>query len=35
MLELAMHRVKKRVKPATWEAFRLTVVEGLGRRGCC
>jgi len=29
LLELAMHRVKKRVKPGTWAAFRLTVVEGL------
>jgi len=29
VLELAMHRVKKRVKPATWDAFQLTVVEGL------
>jgi RNA polymerase sigma factor (sigma-70 family) len=27
--ELAMHRVKKRVKPSTWEAFELTVVQGL------
>jgi RNA polymerase sigma factor (sigma-70 family) len=29
LLDLAMHRVKKRVKPATWQAFQLTVVEGL------
>ncbi len=29
VLELAMHRVKKRVKPGTWEAFHLTAVEGL------
>ncbi len=29
LAELAMHRVKKRVKPATWQAFQLTVVEGL------
>jgi RNA polymerase sigma factor (sigma-70 family) len=29
LLELAMHRVKKRVKPATWQAFQLTVIEGL------
>jgi RNA polymerase sigma factor (sigma-70 family) len=29
VLELAMHRVKKRVKPGTWDAFHLTVVEGL------
>jgi RNA polymerase sigma-70 factor (ECF subfamily) len=28
LLELAMSRVKKRVKPATWEAFRLTVIDG-------
>ena len=33
LLELAMHRVKKRVKPATWDAFHLTAIEGLsGRR---
>jgi RNA polymerase sigma-70 factor (ECF subfamily) len=29
LLELAMRRVEKRVKPATWEAFRLTHVEKL------
>ena len=29
VLELAMHRVKKRVKPSTWDAFQLTAVEGL------
>jgi RNA polymerase sigma factor (sigma-70 family) len=29
LLDLAMHRVKNRVKPATWQAFQLTVVEGL------
>jgi RNA polymerase sigma factor (sigma-70 family) len=29
VLELAMHRVKKRVKAATWDAFQLTAVEGL------
>jgi len=29
LVELAMHRVKKRVKPGTWAAFQLTVVEGL------
>jgi RNA polymerase sigma-70 factor (ECF subfamily) len=29
LLEVAMHRVKNRVKPATWQAFHLTVVEGL------
>jgi RNA polymerase sigma factor (sigma-70 family) len=28
MLELAMKLVKKRVKPATFEAFQLTVIEG-------
>jgi RNA polymerase sigma-70 factor (ECF subfamily) len=28
LLELAMHRVKKRVKPATWDSFRLTVIDG-------
>jgi RNA polymerase sigma-70 factor (ECF subfamily) len=29
LLELAMHRVKKRTKPANWDAFHLTAVEGL------
>src|SRR5262249_59068052 len=29
LLELAMHRVQKRTKPANWDAFRLTAVEGL------
>jgi DNA-directed RNA polymerase specialized sigma24 family protein len=29
LLELAMHRVKNRVNPATWQAFQLTAVEGL------
>jgi RNA polymerase sigma factor (sigma-70 family) len=29
LLDLAMHRVKNRVKPATWQAFHLTAVEGL------
>jgi len=29
LIELAMERVRKRVKPATWQAFLLTVVEGL------
>jgi RNA polymerase sigma-70 factor (ECF subfamily) len=29
LLELAMHRVKKRVKSTTWQAFQLTVIEGL------
>jgi RNA polymerase sigma-70 factor (ECF subfamily) len=24
-----MHRIQKRVKPATWDAFRLTAVAGL------
>jgi RNA polymerase sigma-70 factor (ECF subfamily) len=28
LLELAMRRVQKRVKPATWDAFRLTVIDG-------
>jgi RNA polymerase sigma-70 factor (ECF subfamily) len=27
LLELAMRRIEKRVKPATWQAFRLTAVE--------
>ena len=29
LLERASRRVKKRVKPATWEAFELTVLQGL------
>jgi RNA polymerase sigma factor (sigma-70 family) len=29
VLELAMHRVKHRVKAGTWDAFHLTAVEGL------
>ena len=29
LLELAMHRVRKRIKPANWDAFQLTAVEGL------
>jgi RNA polymerase sigma-70 factor (ECF subfamily) len=29
LLEVAMHRIKTRVKPATWEAFHLTAFEGL------
>ncbi|MFI5461276.1 MAG: RNA polymerase sigma factor [Isosphaerales bacterium] len=29
LLELAMYRVKKRVKPGTWDAFQLTVISGL------
>jgi RNA polymerase sigma factor (sigma-70 family) len=29
LVDLAMHRVKNRVKSATWQAFQLTVVEGL------
>jgi DNA-directed RNA polymerase specialized sigma24 family protein len=29
LLELAMHRVKKRVKPGTWDAFELTAISGL------
>jgi RNA polymerase sigma factor (sigma-70 family) len=29
VLELAMHRIKKRVKPTTWDAFHFTAVDGL------
>jgi RNA polymerase sigma factor (sigma-70 family) len=29
LLELAMRRIEKRVKPNTWEAFRLTSIENL------
>jgi RNA polymerase sigma-70 factor (ECF subfamily) len=29
LLELAMRRVRPRVKPSTWEAFRLTSIENL------
>ena len=29
LLDMAMHRVRKRVKTGTWEAFHLTAVEGL------
>jgi RNA polymerase sigma-70 factor (ECF subfamily) len=29
LLEVAMHHVKNRVKDATWDAFRLTALEGL------
>jgi len=29
LLELAMHRVEERVKPNTWQAFRLTSIENL------
>jgi RNA polymerase sigma factor (sigma-70 family) len=29
LLELAMHRIKGRTKPANWEAFHLTAIEGL------
>ena len=29
LLELAMRRVEPRVKPSTWEAFRLTSIENL------
>jgi RNA polymerase sigma factor (sigma-70 family) len=29
LLDLAMHHVKKRVKDSTWEAFRLTALDGL------
>ena len=28
LLEVAMHRIKGRVKPENWEAFRLTAIEG-------
>jgi RNA polymerase sigma-70 factor (ECF subfamily) len=29
LVHVAMHRVRNRVKPATWAAFRLTVIDGL------
>jgi RNA polymerase sigma-70 factor (ECF subfamily) len=29
LLELAMEKVKNRVEPSTWEAFRLTAIEGV------
>ncbi len=29
LLDVAMHRIKSRVKPATWAAFQLTAIEGL------
>ena len=29
LLALAMRRVQARVKPSTWEAFRLTAIENL------
>src|SRR5262249_35718482 len=29
LLEVAMHRIKGRVKPAIWDAFHLTAFEGL------
>jgi len=29
VLELAMERVKRRVKPTTWDAFQLTALDGL------
>jgi RNA polymerase sigma factor (sigma-70 family) len=29
LLAMAMHRVKPRLKPSTWEAFRLTAIENL------
>jgi RNA polymerase sigma-70 factor (ECF subfamily) len=32
LFHLAMRRVEKRVKPVTWDAFRLTAVEGLSGR---
>ena len=29
LMEMAMNRVRRRVNPTTWEAFRLTALEGL------
>ena len=29
LFEIAMHRIKGRAKPAHWEAFHLTAIEGL------
>ena len=29
LIELAMRRVEKRVKPRNWKAFQLTTIEGL------
>jgi RNA polymerase sigma-70 factor (ECF subfamily) len=29
LLEIATHRIKGRTKPANWEAFRLTAIDGL------
>ena len=29
LLDVAMHRIRNRVKPATWDAFQLTAIEGL------
>jgi RNA polymerase sigma-70 factor (ECF subfamily) len=29
LLDLAMHRIKGRVKPVTWDAFQLTAIDGL------
>jgi RNA polymerase sigma-70 factor (ECF subfamily) len=29
LLDVAMNRIKGRVKPATWDAFQLTAVDGL------
>jgi RNA polymerase sigma-70 factor (ECF subfamily) len=29
LLELAMEKIKNRVEPSTWEAFRLTAIEGI------
>jgi RNA polymerase sigma-70 factor (ECF subfamily) len=29
LLEVAIHRVKGRIKPSTWDAFQLTAIEGL------
>jgi RNA polymerase sigma-70 factor (ECF subfamily) len=33
LLDLAMRRIKGRVKPATWDAFQLTAIEGLSGAG--
>jgi RNA polymerase sigma-70 factor (ECF subfamily) len=32
LFQIAMRRVEKRVKPVTWDAFRLTALEGLSGR---
>jgi RNA polymerase sigma factor (sigma-70 family) len=33
LLELAMEQVRTRVEPSTWEAFRLTAIEGMPAAG--